>query len=160
MISSSSQNRIVKLAKKLIITKSGNYERRGICCRWLKVAESWGVKFSDDGYEYMRKVYTRQKRGFRLGLGPYCFGFLKVEVDGCTLYGYITQIAELAWNYFHDTKDFSFEKIEKITKPIVKHLKRLVSDKLYVRANDLHTDNFGYINKRAVITDWGFDGGQ
>lgn len=159
MISSRMQKRLSKLAETTIVKNKANYDNCGVACKWIKIAESWGIKFSDIGFEYIRNIFKNQRRGWRLGIGPFCFGIFSVTIEGFTYYGYITEIALIASKYLMRKFGDGWwqEKYTKTYKPKLNRLKRIIKDKLKVRANDLHEDNWGFINKNLVITDWGFD---
>lgn len=155
MISANTQRRLIRLARKGIVNKTMG-EAKGVSCRWVKIAESWGVKFTPKPFEYLRSVFVNQRRGWRLGLGPYCFGLLKITIDDVTYHGYITQIAQIAWQYCVD-RGISWAQSREVFKATIRHISRIVKKELGVTAYDLHTENLGFINNRLVITDWGFD---
>jgi len=160
MISSRMQKRLVKIAERLICKNCGDYQSRGVACKWLKIAESWGAKFTENGFEYMRTVFQNQRRGWRLGLGPFCFGLFKVRLDEDNIfYGYITQIVHIASSVYKKLFDcyrepsYMYNRLER--------LKQFVHHKLGVYPNDLHLDNYGFEREKIgkiLITDWGFDG--
>lgn len=157
MLSSNSQKRLVKLAAKKI-EKQVRGESCGVACRWIKITESFGVKFTLHGFDYLRKIYQNQKRGYKIGLSPYCFGLLKVEIPYCeTIYGYITEVAVLAYEYFTKRK-VSYSERRQTCDKIVAKISKIVTEKMRLTPNDLHDANFGFIGKKVVITDWGFDG--
>lgn len=159
MISSRMQKRLVKLAEKLV-NKCTKGTAKGVACRWLNITESWGAKFTAIGFDYMRQVFQNQRRGWRLGLGPFCFGMFKItDNEGDVFYGYITQIAILGSKYLSSKYGNGwYLKTELIFGKRIKKLKKIISDKLQIKANDLHEDNWGFINGKIVVTDWGFDG--
>lgn len=158
MISSRMQKRLVKMAEKVVKARCYKYERSGIASCWIKLTESWGTKFTSNGFKYMREVFQNQRRGWRFKLAPFCFGFFRVIVDEVDFYGYITQVALIA-SSLHDGK--GWKAFVNKMRPITSKAKRLIESRLNISPNDItsNTDNYGWIGKQFVITDWGFDAG-
>lgn len=163
MISSRQQKRLVEIAKREICKKGGCGTHAGISSNWLKIAESWGTKFTYEGFRYMRRVFQNQRRGWRLRIGPYCFGFFMVTINEMDCYGYITQIAKLASDFVRESnKNWSdaSDEIEKRLTPPMNKVRRLIENKMGIRPNDIkhNIDNYGILGHNVVVTDWGFDG--
>jgi len=158
MISSRMQERLVKMAKKLVERKHRQYEHCGVACKWLKMTESWGIKFTDRMY-YLGEVFKNQFHGWQIGLAPYCFGLFEIKIDGYTITGYITEIALLAREYLRTKIGGDWwDHTERLFGRSIKKMKKIITDHMGIRPNDLHEDNWGFVNGKIVVTDWGFDG--
>jgi len=157
MISSRMQERLVKMAKKLVQHKHNQHESCGVACRWLKLAESWGIKFTELKH-YLHDVFQNQLHGWQIGLAPYCFGFFEVNINGTTITGYITEIAVLACDYLRSKIGGDWwNYTEQLFGRQIRKVKRIITNQMGITPSDLHEHNWGFVNNKIVITDWGFD---
>lgn len=91
MLSPAAHKRLRKLAARMITGCQIGSGKSGCYKEFFKITESWGVKTGDK--RTIIENFVKQRRAWRYGLGPYCFGLAK---DKRGRYYYITQIVRVA----------------------------------------------------------------
>lgn len=165
-ISSVVKKQLIEKAKEIIREnkQKNNGGESGIASTFYKINDQWGVKFTTNGREYMTQTYMRQKRGYRVGIAPYCFGIIETTIEytlkfgneiikkSLRITGYITQVADVLsqiWGMFYiDTVPEEFAEE-------IGNLCDICRSKLGFRFWDYHAQNLGYIDGNMVIIDWG-----
>lgn len=159
-ISCSKKKALIEKAKKLIEEPS-NIHASGIASKFIKLCKDWGVKFTEKDAEYMTKTYTRQRRAFRLYIGPFCFGIFKHNFEKTnklggkeiwTVYGYITQIIEVVsdvYGMFY-TNEVP-EEFQYAVDSLISQCKKYLGFDFW----DYHAQNLGFMDGQLVIIDWG-----
>jgi hypothetical protein len=161
-LSSAAKKAVMDKAKAIIVEKNGKSDLNGISSRFVPIDDKWGVKFTTRGNSYMSETYTRQRRGFRLGIAPFCFGIFEYT---CELVGYkgekflatftcyITEIVKVLVNTYGM---FYTDDVPSAFVEAIKNLVNMCQEKLGFRFWDYHAQNLG-INENGdiIIIDWG-----
>jgi hypothetical protein len=164
-ISSAEKKSLIESAKDAI-TNQFNKKKSGISSAFIKINKKWGVKFTHRTREYMADTYKRQRRGWRLDIAPYCFGFTKFEIRNNIYYGYITEIVDVVSDkigmfytdivdsYYSNNKlSLSDEMLHVINS--IKGIVEIIRNKLNFDFWDYHAQNLGLIGDKVVVIDWG-----
>lgn len=161
MISQSGRMRLIQIAKKIILKANGCSPHRGVASRFLKISENWGVKFSLRRADYITRIFANQRRAWRLGLGPFCFGLFRLTVGDITFHCYITEVAKVILDMIEkqeiEWKGGIFLDSDGPFLKRCKHLMRILEQKLDISFSDTHYANFGLIGSRFVCIDFGCD---
>lgn len=159
MLSARQKRRLIALARKVLEGKE-QYDSNGngVCAVFYKLTESFGVKvmkYYGAHKTYMRDIFVRQRRAWRLGLAPYCFGFqeftFRFEGDDVTTWGYITEIAIV----LNDHEGYSWGKSDVSSSKPGARLRRLLWSKLEFEFHDCHGNNVGVLRGQWVCIDFG-----
>lgn len=162
-ISSAEKKSLIESAKDAI-TNQFNKKKSGISSSFIKINKKWGVKFTHRTCEYMADTYKRQRRGWRLDIAPYCFGFTKFKIHKHIYYGYITEIVDVVADkigmFYTDIVDdrdprqvISDEMLYVINS--IKGIVETIRNKLNFDFWDYHAQNLGLIGDKVVVIDWG-----
>lgn len=156
----------------------GAIKQSGVeCCFYLYQGLGVKVFYETCQYEHhleerINEVMERQREGHSLHLAPAVHGLCKVlfvdkEGEVTTMYGYLTEVAEVTdpddpWldydydcpgrdiNYFPtDNAPFSVNEWEEFCNQISTYFPEATSD--------LHSYNVGMLNGSLVCIDWGFN---
>lgn len=152
MLSNSSKHRLITLAKKAISNRHLHKIQKGVASKFIKISESFGVKFSTYDKSEMEGIYNRQVAAHAIGKGPMAFGFFEFEGFWC----YITEVVTiLAYKFNTPYIDEIAEKCaNKISKGI-KHLCKVLEKKTAFFFHDCHLYNVGSIRGKLVCIDFG-----
>jgi hypothetical protein len=152
MLSNSSRHRLITLAKKAISNRHNHNIEKGVASKFIKFAESWGVKFSTYSKDSMQYIYNRQVDAHAIGKGPMAFGFFEFEGFWC----YITEVATvLAYKFYASHADDVCGKVGARLSHAVRHLCKVLEKKMDFSFHDSHLYNIGEIRGRLVCIDFG-----
>jgi hypothetical protein len=172
MISASNQQRLIRLAIRMVATKDlsmgqswadnvANKEgvKQGCGNFFFRLTENWGVKLNKNDREECQLTHDRQLAAYHIGCAPYCFGiFSCIDSKGNQYYGYITQVVAIARDVFwnQDTWALEYQGDRRL-----KHIKQKLQKKINFPFHDSHANNIGVVGKRQrqlVCIDFGSEG--
>lgn len=152
MLAISAQRRLSALARKAVLAyfNEGKGQTQSGCSNsFLKISESYGVKFSKYQNCEIQKQFRNQSKAYEYGLGPFCFDLFEVvDNRGITHRCFITQAVET----IPGISEF-FGGNDKLSR-IAAHLKKVISRKIGFSFDDDHTGNVGFIGQKLVCIDF------
>lgn len=155
MLSNSSKHRLITLAKKAIANRHQYGIQKGVASKFIKFAESWGVKFSTYSRREMEDIFNRQVDAHRIGKGPMAFGFFECEGFYC----YVTEVVKILGYYFNGGSveyDIPNQKLAARINMSRKHLCNVLLKKIGFDFHDSHMYNMGFVRgKQLVCIDFG-----
>lgn len=155
MISPSAHGRLVVLAQKILDSKKEWDGDDGVSSKFFPISENWGVKFVKDGDEKIaRGIYNRQLEAWKMGLGPYCFGFSPFNYAGDRVWGYITEVVQI---YARILEHMKYQE-DMASDQQIKHMQRLFIQRLDFKFADCHAYNVGVRGRKLLCIDFGKDG--
>ena len=173
MISRCARRRLVRLAKAMILKRNGRHEESGISSCFFKISECWGVKYTRKGSEYMAETFRRHRIMWRHAVAPFCFGFFSCRLapkfgceDGRELHVYIVQLVDVCSDIARRDRESKIAKMfeDDIYMENCECLKKIfqkIYKKIKDHANKIWTDNhwhnFGLLNGKWVVIDWGHE---
>lgn len=150
MLSRLARRRLVRLAKKFFLNQleqcqgdslvlKRNTSASGLYSFYFQLTETVGLKVFRDTYSAKRAVekFVRQRKAWRLGFAPYCFGLFVVDGYTCHLTETITVAQSFAGQLF-GTQDEANKTMKKI-----KHVQRVLWNNIKFPFSDSHCGNWG-----------------
>ena len=160
MVTARQKRRLVVLAKKMIMKRGRNsYDGNGVASLFFKLTESFGLKLTRHNDKTgTLSIFRRQRKAWRFGLGPYCFGFQEYQMkDMCgdvdSYFGYITEI--VAVHSEHIGRAMGRRIIAATMQG--KKLLRMLETRIAFSFHDCHGNNLGVKNGQWVCIDFGID---
>ena len=165
---------LVRYAKDLIVKYNGSGQASGSFSTFRRITSNWGFKyqcascFPKDTIAQIYDNFHRQRQAARLGLAPFCCGFFVFMYEGDTYAGYLTQVANMKKsrealddNYAPKFMHMIGHEEDCKAHPFFCEFKRLAIAAYKAFGMfwwDCKASNFGFINGRFVIIDWGTEG--
>lgn len=157
MISRLNRRRLIKIASKIVnsetlLDEKCSYQnaKSGAYNVFFKLTENWGVKVCRGS---SHTNYIRQRRAWRLGCGPYCFGLMYVPSMYC--YAYITETVTVFTEVCKDQSSYNGGR-QRTAKENhrTNHLIRKLEAKLHFEFTDNGNRNMGVKGKLLVCIDF------
>lgn len=149
MISRLNRRRLVRMAKKILsnrvlFDKMKQNSRNGSFNTFIKLTENWAMKCcTREG----QTVYRNQRRAWRCGCGPFCFGLMRQKMEfGYGEFAYITEIVSTQI----DRNDYWNNRYEKK----ISHIRIKMEKKASFQWTDRHSGNFGFKASTLVCIDF------
>jgi hypothetical protein len=108
---------------------SSNYDENESCgasSTFVRISENWGFKYARYSCRKMAaNTFKSQRKAWRVGAGPFCFGLIQVKIQGRIYIGYITEV--ISPITIGNNGAYCIETIPEYVKPLNKLIKKLKS---------------------------------